>query len=207
MDSEPIVTVATTTPSFNSYLEVIGSAYLGISKCRLVCKHETDVDALKHFEDLCNMTVPKTKEQEELKIAIRQLYYANRTSFSACLNQCPQYSLVIEGRVIVATLGIQDLVYIEWDADSKKFIVHKNEKKSAVLGPRRKEPRSPKTSHGRHKKQNPKYIRKVDTASLDERIKALEEQLNKLESPRSDPESPVSEEKQQWGDIGVDPTN
>lgn len=108
-----------------SYVSRLKSCYKFLSSSRVVNRRETDPEALEYFQRFCNDTVPKNEFELQFRDAIRDLYYADKTSFLRCASKSPHLILLTENREIVMHFRIQDLVFIKWDG--YQYSVEKND--------------------------------------------------------------------------------
>jgi hypothetical protein len=127
-----------------SFIARLKSSYRLLERSRLANHRETDQDALGYFQRICNESLPKNEAEQEFKDGIRELYYANKTSFTQCLVRAPHYVLLTEARAIVLHFGVQDLVYIEWK--NNEYVVSENKRETDDKG--RVENRSDKRNRG-----------------------------------------------------------
>ena len=107
------------------YSARLKSCYARMWDSRLVNHQDTDSESLSYFQQLCNNTLPKNKGEAEAKSICRDLYYANKTSFTQCLVRAPHCVLLTEARAIVLHFGIHELVYIDWK--DNQYVVSKND--------------------------------------------------------------------------------
>jgi hypothetical protein len=108
----------------SGFIQLQKKCYQKLASSRLVNHEETDEEAMAHFQEWCNKSLPRNPAEEEMKHAIRELYYADRDGFNRCLNGAPHYVLLTEARAIVLHFGIHYRVYITWDGAS--YTVERN---------------------------------------------------------------------------------
>jgi|NOAtaT_7_FD_contig_61_3861965_length_847_multi_5_in_0_out_0_2 hypothetical protein len=107
-----------------SYINHLKLCYNTLKKSRLVNHRDTDLEALEYFQNWCNTSSPRSREEAEVKRAVRELYNANKTSFLQCVAILPYYILLTDTRSIVLHFGIHKLAFIKWE--DGKYIVEKN---------------------------------------------------------------------------------
>ena len=83
-----------------SYVSRLKSCYKFLSSSRVVNRRETDPEALEYFQRFCNDTVPKNEFELQFRDTIRDLYYADKTSFLRCVSKSPYLILLTENREI-----------------------------------------------------------------------------------------------------------
>lgn len=108
-----------------TYVTRLKSCYKFLSKSRVVLRRETDAEALEFFQRFCNDTIPKSEAELQFRDAIRDLYYADKTSFLRCASKNPHLILLTENREIVLHFRIQDIIFIKWDG--YQYHIQKND--------------------------------------------------------------------------------
>jgi hypothetical protein len=181
------------------YISRLKDCYKFLDRSRLTSKQETDLDALEHFQDYCNKALPQTREEELVKTAVRDLYFADKTSFTRCLVRAPHFVLLTEAHAIVKHFGIQELVYIEWH--DNKYIVTLN---NLETNPRRRisggEPNQGRRRRGRRGGVGRSSVTASSTSNRT--IAELCDRLERLERARSE-STPASSDpivSMRWGD-------
>lgn len=108
-----------------NYIIKLKTCYKYLAKSRVVNRRETDDEALEYFQRFCNDAIPKTDNEIQFRDAIRDLYYADKTSFLKCAIKHPYFILLTESRTIVIHFNIQDIIFIKWDGS--QYTVQKND--------------------------------------------------------------------------------
>lgn len=197
-----------------SFIILLKRCYNNLTRSRLVHHRDTDMDALRYFEEMCNKALPRNKHELDTKDIIRELYYADKTSFARCLVGAPHYVLLTEARAMVLHFGIQDLVYIEWKDDA--YLVKNNEqwaksrrtvKKSVV--PTKKHEIKPrvkviKKEYRPHAEGEASLLKKMNDR-LDRLERVLEVTKDIIIS--ENPFEKLSDATEQWGDLEEVSTN
>jgi hypothetical protein len=135
-------TETSTTETFG-YLERLRSIHKTMNDSRLVNQQERDTESMRYFEKLCNESLPQNEAEQEIKQAIRSLYYTDKSTFNRFLHRLPWYVLLTDARNIVYTFGIHELVYIAYDDDDSTYHIsprdrnHQGGKRNARTGGRR----------------------------------------------------------------------
>lgn len=175
--------------SNDSYTGRLQVVYDKMVNSRVVNKRETDDEALNHFQQLCNETLPKNIYEVEFRNAIKNMYYTNRTSFDACVTSTPYLRLITEARSIVLHFGIDMIIYIKWIESQNQYEVLKNNKQFApnYYNSYKKKfvPRphnmGPKQKHHHDVSRDVKHDIKHEKQTQNNDLLKLEERIAKLE--------------------------
>jgi len=97
------------------YIFRLKNLYKKISNSSLIVNHNTDAQSLKHFENICNDSLPKNKDENEIKMAFRRLYLNNREAFIYCIKKTPYYIFFIDAKDICFHFNLQYVIYMKWD--------------------------------------------------------------------------------------------
>jgi hypothetical protein len=151
-----------------TYTARLINSYRYLFKSRVVRGHEVDDDSLTYFERFCNDALPRNESEAEMRETIKSLYHADKKAFNLCIEKNSHFILLTEARAIVVHFGISNLIYIDWDKQSKSYKVKKNS--------------SPVVSD--------KYQNKKNTSKYDKKKKAsyqeLLDRIDKLENTKNE---------------------
>jgi len=109
----------------------VQNAYFQLKKSRLISKNQYDNDAILHFENLLNSSLPSNDYENHIYYFIKDLYYDNKLKFLNYINESNLQSLILytNNKNIIDHFDLKYKIYINWDKNEKKYIVEKFKKK------------------------------------------------------------------------------
>lgn len=99
----------------HEYVIRLHQCYRRATESRLVNHRETDIEALEHFQRICNDSSPKNDEEIAVKNIVRDMYFASKTDFLNTIVRVPHYIWLTDARQIVNHFGIHEITYLNYD--------------------------------------------------------------------------------------------
>lgn len=103
----------------------IQNAYFQLHKSRLIMKGHLDSDAVLHFETILNSALPVNDYEHHIYYFIKDLYYDDPSKFLNFISNSNLQPLILytNNKNIINHFNLQYKLYINWDAQNKKYIV------------------------------------------------------------------------------------
>jgi len=103
------------------------NAYYNLKKSKLVKDKIVDDNSLNYFESTLNSALPQNENDFILYYFIKNLFYNNKHKFYSFVAYSDYDSLLLytDNLHIVKRFNVADLIYINWDKDTKLYKVSK----------------------------------------------------------------------------------
>ena len=113
------------------------NGYNSLRRSRAVVKKDNDEKALTYFQNFLNNSQPQGNEEKVLHRFVRGLYYENKRKFLFFIRYTSFECLVLwtETRAIMKFLGVEGIINIRWQNESRTFQVMEFQNKRELEHP------------------------------------------------------------------------
>jgi hypothetical protein len=102
----------------------LNNAYLQIQQSRLINKNQNDQDAINHFENLLNSSLPQTEYENHIYYFVKDLFHSDNDKFNKYINDNESLKPLIlytNNLFIISHFNLKYKVYISWNKITKKY--------------------------------------------------------------------------------------